>query len=115
MMYFSESGRDYETAYMAYKSALSCNLIRGASYSKRGLAALYTAWLLRGWRESLEEMDLIVKEDDKMGLPAEDRLLRYAFRNFRQAELKEADPSKDIGEYTLDYIMAALSYILGNY
>ncbi len=106
--------RDHAEALMHYKSAMRCDLIRKAKYGKRGYTALYTAWLLRGWREAMNIAGETVTDTDPMSEKEEYKLLKYAYTNFREAELKESFPINGIKENTFDYIMAALSYMLDN-
>ncbi|MCR4908365.1 MAG: DUF2225 domain-containing protein [Lachnospiraceae bacterium] len=109
-----EGIRSYAEAFRKYKSVLRCNLIRGAKSSRRAYAALCTAWLLRGWRESLEEGGKTVGEKDPMSENEENKFLSYAVKFFKDAEQKEDFPISDMGEATYDYLMAALSYKLDN-
>ena len=111
----NEGLRSYRGAYDGYRAALRCYIINNASHSVRGLTALYTAWLLRGWREALEKEGETVEVRDAMSLLAETRLLRYALYNFKRSELEESDALSDIGENVLNYIIAALSYMQGEY
>ncbi len=101
---------DYPQAYARYKSAIRCNLIRGAQQSKRAYTALCTAWLLRGWRESIEDEGKSVSPSDTMGQLEEMKLIRYAAKNYKEAETKEGFPMSGMEESTYDYLMAALSY-----
>ncbi len=109
-----EGIRSYAEAYRQYKSVLRCNLIRGAKSSRRAYSALCTAWLLRGWRESIEEAGNTVGENEPMCKNEEDKFITYAMRYFRDAEEHEDFPLGDFGESTYDYLMAALNYKMGN-
>ena len=113
--YENEGLRSYREAYDGYRAALRCYIINNASHSVRGLTALYTAWLLRGWREALEKEGETVEARDAMSLLAETRLLRYALYNFRKSELEESNALSDIGENVLNYIIAAIYYMQGEY
>ncbi|MCR5774401.1 MAG: DUF2225 domain-containing protein [Lachnospiraceae bacterium] len=105
-----EIGRSYSQAFQFYKAAIRCNLIRGAKSSKRGHVALYAAWLLRGWRLSIERDGGFIKDGEQMSEAEENKLLKYALKNFKDAELKERFPINDMTESTYDYLMAALCY-----
>jgi uncharacterized protein (DUF2225 family) len=104
--------RDHAEALMHYKSAMRCDLVRKAKYGKRGYTALHTAWLLRSWRVALHNAGEPVSDGDPMSEKEEFKLLKYAYTNFREAELKESFPINGVKESTFDYIMAALSYML---
>ena len=103
--------REYADAYRYYKSALRCCLIRGAKSSKRGLTALYAAWLLRGWREKLREDGFMVAPNDVMGIDEERKLIKYALRNLKDADMGESYPINEMDEGTLQYLLAALCYM----
>ena len=107
-----EIDRDYHQAYTFYKTAMRCDLIRSAKRGKRAYTAMYTAWLLRGWRESMEKAEIEVKPTDVMGIQEEIKILRYARGNFKDAEVSEEFPINGISESTFDYLMAALSYMV---
>lgn len=51
----AEGVRSYEMAYRHYKAAMRSGMIRRAKCSVRATTALYTAWLIRGWRKHREE------------------------------------------------------------
>ena len=108
-----EKSRRYEDAYTYYKSAMRCCLIRGAKSGLRGYTALNTAWLLRGWRESLIAAGAEVADDDEMSEAAEHKLIKYAMRNLEAAAMGESFPICGIDETAFDYLMAALCYDQG--
>ncbi len=108
----SEVERDYHQAYTYYKTAMRCDLIRGAKKGKRAYTAMYTAWLLRGWREAMEKAEIEVKPTDAMGIQEEMKILKYARANFKDAEVSEEFPINGISEPTFDYLMAAISYMV---
>ena len=104
--------REYSDAHRYYKSAMRCCLIRGAKSSKRAYTALNAAWLLRGWREHIRSRGYSVSDESVMSMDEERKLLKYAWKNFRDAETKEDFPISGMGESTYDYFMAVLSYNL---
>ncbi|MCR5235631.1 MAG: DUF2225 domain-containing protein [Lachnospiraceae bacterium] len=103
--------REYSDAYRYYKSALRCCLIRGSKSSQRGFTALYAAWLLRGWREKLRKNDFVVTPADVMGIDEERKLIKYALRNLKDADMSEDYPINGMDEGTLQYLLAALCYM----
>ena len=105
----TEGAREYDIAYRYYKSAIRCDLIRGAKSGKRGYTALYTAWLLRGWREMLTEMGEEIHESDPMNEAEELKLLKYVYGNFKEAELHEGFPISGMSEEVFDIVMAAIA------
>ncbi len=100
----------YPAAYHMFKSAMRCNLIRKANLSKRAYTALNTAWLLRGWRESLEKEGQTIGPSEPMSLEEEMKLIKHSARNFLEAERTEDFPLSGIDESTYDYLMAVLSH-----
>ncbi len=110
----SFSNRDYENVYPLYRSALRNALSSGMKVSKRAYIALYTAWLLRGWREEKELLEETVKPEDPMSPEAEKKLLSYALKNFSDAAINEDFPICGIDEPTFYYLIAALSHMTGN-
>ena len=107
---FLEGVRNYPEAYRIYKAAIRSDLIRNAKKSKRAYTALCTAWLLRGWRETMEECGVEIEADAPMSKNEENKLIKYVIKNFREAEQTESFPLNGITEPTYDYLMAALSY-----
>lgn len=112
--FLREGERDYQTAYTYFKSAIRSNLVRGSKNGKRALTALYTSWILRGWRESMISAGKEIRDEDQMSLTEERKLIKYAFNNFRIAETTEEFPICGIDEPTFDYLMAAIAYELGS-
>lgn len=107
-----ECARSYSDAYDSYKAALRCNLIRGSKSSRRAHTALYSAWLLRGWRESMEKAGMSA-DGLEMSEDEERKLIKYALKNLKNAEMTEDFPINDMSEPIFDYLMAALSYEQG--
>ena len=110
----SDGEREYEEAFRMYRSAIRCDLIRGAKKGKRAYTALHAAWVLRGWRNMLTDMGTKVRSEDPMSEEEENKLLRYALKNYKEAELTEDFPISGMDEPTFDYLMGALSYETGN-
>lgn len=110
----TEGVREYDIAYRYYKSAIRCDLIRGAKSGKRAYTALYTAWLLRGWRESTVAAGDEIHQSDPMSEAEELKLLKYVYGNFEEAVLHEEFPINGLPEEVFDIIMAAIAYKLDN-
>ncbi|MCR5025783.1 MAG: DUF2225 domain-containing protein [Lachnospiraceae bacterium] len=105
--------RNYENTYPLYRSALSFAMIGGIKQSRRAYIALYTAWLLRGWREEKEKSGEIVKGEDVMGAYMERKLMKFAMENFRIARGTESFPICGLEMGTFDYLLASLFYLNG--
>lgn len=105
--------RNYGNTYPLYRSALSYAMIGGIRVSRRAYIALYTAWLLRGWREEKEKNGETVKGEDVMGAYTERKLLRFAMENFKMARSTETFPICGMEAATYDYLLAVLLYFNG--
>ena len=97
----------YEDAFLRYKMALLSSMTKQAYDSEKAYICLKTAWLLRGWRESLAEKGLAAacEKLEKQ----ENEFLKNAKVGFEQANLKEDYPLCGMDESTVDYLIAALS------
>ncbi len=104
--------REYTDSYKFYKSAMRCCMIRSVKNSKRAYTALYTAWLLRGWRESIRSRGYSVSDQSAMSMDEERKLLRYSWKHFREAVGTEGFPMAGMDEPTYNYLMASLAYQL---
>jgi len=107
--------RIYENTYPIYRSALSFAMIGGIKAGKRAYTALYTAWLLRGWREERQRNGEIIENGCIMGSDREKRLLRFATENFRVAGRTESYPICGMEMPVFHYLLAALLYLDGEY
>ncbi len=96
--------RTYEEAYRQYRAALRVSLIKNRSKSERANIALHTAWLIRGWNASGEE--IVTGAEEK-------KYLKYALQFFLDARKNENFPIRNMNEGTLDYLLAALFYECG--
>ncbi len=102
----------YEDAYYRYRMALACSVAKQAYDSERAYVCLKTAWLLRGWRESLPdraEAAAAAAKLEKMEL----EMLKNAKEGFQQANVKEDYPLCGMDESTVDYLVAALCLKFG--
>lgn len=99
----------YEQAMERYKLALVCAVVRHARASEKAYICLKSAWLLRGYRESLLEMG---KGEEKQfaSLEAqEDEYLQNAYKGFVEARQSESFPMCGMDEITVDYLLAVLA------
>lgn len=98
----------YEDAYLRYKLALLSSMTKQANDSEKAYICLKTAWLLRGWRESLADNEQNSVVCEKLAAQEKD-FLKNAKTGFEQANLKEDYPLCGMDESTVDYLVAALS------
>jgi len=101
----------YKDAFIRYRIALANSIAKQGPDSEKAYVALRAAWLLRGWRESLDESDPLRSKLESQ----EKELLQHAKESFQQANMKEDYPICGMDEATMDYLMAALSVHCGEY
>lgn len=104
----------YEDAFQRYKLALLSSITKQANDSEKAYICLKTAWLLRGWRESLEKDEQSVGACEKLKAQ-ETEFLKNAKAGFEQANLKEDYPLCGMDECTVDYLVAALAVYFEEY
>lgn len=99
----------YEQAFERYQLALACAVVKKSRVSERAYICLKSAWLLRGWRESLQEAD---QKDPQLNVELEKQETEYlqnAFKGFMEARKAESFPICGMDEVTVDYLLAVLA------
>ncbi len=105
----------YEEALERYQLALACAVVKRARASEKAYICLKSAWLLRGWKESLEEdgnADAGKLEELKKG---EEEYLQNAYNGFVEACQSENFPMCGMDENTVNYLLAVLAKHLQKY
>ena len=98
----------YEDAVGRYKLALVNAIVKNAKASEKAYICLKTAWLVRGWKESLaEEADKQAQIDELT--QAEENYLLNAYNGFLEAVQSESFPMCGMDEMTLNYLLAILA------
>lgn len=105
----------YEFALERHKMALACAVVRNAKPSERAFTCLKAGWLCRSWRNSLKDAEKPDMEAIKNTTELENEFIKLAFEGFVMALQNERFPICGMDEYTIDYLIAALGYELGNY
>lgn len=99
----------YEQAMERYKLALACAVVKKAKASEKAYICLKSGWLLRGWRESLQESgkgtEAFLKELEQQ----EEEYLQNAYKGFLEARRTEGFPMCGMDETTIDYLVAVLA------
>lgn len=99
----------YEQAFERYKLALVCAVVKKSKASEKAYICLKSGWLLRGWRESLQESgkgnEKLIGELEKQ----EDEYLQNAYKGFVEARKSETFPLCGMDEVTVDYLLAVLA------
>jgi uncharacterized protein (DUF2225 family) len=100
----------YEDALERYKLALACAVVKRSKDSEKAYLCLKSAWLLRGYQESLQESGGDHKEQIQKLATDEMNYLKNAFEGFVAARSKERPPFCGMDEITTDYLIAVLAY-----
>ncbi len=103
----------YEYALERYKLALANAVVKRARVSEKAYICLKSAWLLRGYRESLEAGE---KSEKLEQLKAEEEeYLQNAYNGLVEARQSESFPICGMDESTIDYLLAVLALHLKKY
>ena len=105
----------YEQAMERYKMALVNAVVKRSKPSEKAYICLKSAWLLRGYGESLRE-----KEDYDEKLVAalanqENEFLENAYKGFSEARQSEMFPICGMNTVTVDYLVAVLAVRFKDY
>lgn len=104
----------YEEAIERYKLTLACAVVKRAKASEKAYICLKSAWLLRGYGESLKKSK---ENQEKIAqLAAEEKeYLKNAYEGFIEARQSEQFPICGMDEMTTDYLIAVLAYQFKKY
>ncbi len=103
----------YEDAIERYKLTLANAVVKKAKASEKAYICLKSAWLMRGYAESLEAQG---KQDKIEELrTAENEYLCNAFNGFAEARKSEGFPMCGMDEHTVDYLLAVLAIRMKRY
>lgn len=115
MSSYQDEVYSYERALERYKLTLVNAVVKKARASEKAYICLKSAWLLRGYAESLQEES---KADQKL-LDAlagqETEYLENAYKGFSEARQSEGFPMCGMDEITIDYLLAALAVRVRKY
>lgn len=95
----------YEDVLERYKMALLSTAIKLGAASEMAYTCLKISWMLRGWRDSLDDSETAKKQ--KL-LAQEKEFQKKALEGFVAANIKEEFPICGMDENTLDYLTAVL-------
>lgn len=105
----------YEQALERYKLALVSAVVKRGKTSEKAYICLKSGWLVRGYKESLEE-EKKLDAKTKAALDAqENEYLMNAYKGFVEARQSEGFPMCGMDEITIDYLIAVLSARFGKY
>ena len=105
----------YDSAIELYKVALYTSVVKKAKNSEKAYTCLKIAWLLRGKMEELS----VDAEKNKEAIAAcqkdYDTFYKQAFDGFVKAMSSENYPMAGMDQSTVDLLIAAMAYNLGQY
>ena len=112
---YNEETYSYEQAMERYKLALVNAVVKHAKAGEKAYICLKSAWLLRGYQESLKE-----KPDPDQNLIAqlaqqEEEFLENAYKGFSEARQSEMLPICGMNGITIDYLVAVLAMRFKDY
>lgn len=99
----------YEHAMERYKLALVCAVVKHARASEKAYICLKSAWLLRGWAESLKESGEAEEKTIAALEQQENEYLQNVYKGFVEARQSESFPMCGMDEITVDYLLAVLA------
>jgi len=105
---YEDETYSYEQAFESYRLALVCAVVKKAKASEKAYICLKSGWLLRGWRESLQENNGDAKKIEEMAAK-EEEYLQNAYKGFAEARQSEGTPICGMDETTIDYLLAVLA------
>ncbi len=97
----------YEQALERHQLALACAMVKRARVSEKAYICLKSAWLMRGYAESLEGQGKTAKVKEIRD--AERDYLEKAYHGFTKALTEEGFPMCGMNEPTIDYLLAAVA------
>lgn len=99
----------YEEALERYKVCLANAVVKRAKASEKAYICLKSAWLLRGYAESLEAEGNTDMEQVRALKEEEEAYLQNALSGFTEARQSENYPMCGMDEITIDYLLAVLA------
>ncbi len=105
---YSDETYSYEQALERYKLALANAVVKKCRMSEKAFICLKSAWLLRGYAESLEKEGADQKQIEELKESEEEYLLN-AFNGFSEAVQAESMPMCGMDQTTIDFLIAQLA------
>ncbi len=105
----------YEQAMERYKLALVNAMVKRVKMSEKAYICLKSAWLLRGYRESLKEQEEYDEKKVDSLARQEEEFLENAYKGFSEARQSEMYPICGMSPVTVDYLVAVLAVRFKDY
>lgn len=106
---YNDEVYSYEQAMERYKLTLVNAVVKKAKASEKAYICLKSAWLVRGYAESLREAGNPDEKLLKELAQQESEYLENAYKGFVDARQTEGFPMCGMDEITVDYLLAALA------
>lgn len=107
---------DYDTAIERYKLALYTTIVKKGQTSEKAYECLKIAWLLRGKMEQLAAEGVEQNKDKIEACKKEyDSFYQQAFDGYVKAMSSENYPMSGMDQSTVDLLIAAMAFNLGQY
>lgn len=99
----------YEEAVNRYQLALANAVVKRAKASEKAYICLKSAWLMRGYGESVKDTEKGTPELMTELKAKEDEYIQNAYNGFVEARQNEGFPMCGMDEMTIDYLLAVLA------
>ena len=112
---YDEEIYSYEQAMERYKLALVNAVVKRAKAGEKAYICLKSAWVLRGYRESLQESGDYDRNFTDQLERQEEEVLENAYKGFSEARQSEMLPICGMNGITVDYLVAVLAMRFKDY
>ena len=112
---YDEEIYSYEQAMERYKLALVNAVVKRAKAGEKAYICLKSAWVLRGYRESLQESGDYDRNFTDQLERQEEEFLGNAYKGFSEARQSEMLPICGMNGITVDYLVAVLAMRFKDY
>ena len=112
---YDEEIYSYEQAMERYKLALVNAVVKRAKAGEKAYICLKSAWVLRGYRESLQESGDYDRNLTDQLERQEEEFLENAYKGFSEARQSEMLPICGMNGITVDYLVAVLAMRFKDY
>lgn len=112
---YDEKIYSYEQAMERYKLALVNAVVKRAKAGEKAYICLKSAWVLRGYRESLQESGDYDRNLTDQLERQEEEFLENAYKGFSEARQSEMLPICGMNGITVDYLVAVLAMRFKDY
>lgn len=113
--HYTNDTYSYEEAVDRYQLALATAVVKHGKASEKAYICLKSAWLMRGYRESLADTEKGTPELLAELKAREEEYIQNAYNGFMEARQSEGFPMCGMDEITTDYLLGVLAAHLKQY